>query len=164
MLFGCIVITIILYVNFLLVDANAYLPEGKTVLIYGLIFVYNFQYLTIPLIVIYNFLKRKNVEKFLKLLETFDDHTDKMGWKFKINHERNYWTLIFWIVLQIVLLIVVFLLQFFWVPTVEHVLKDYINSLYYCIITNTFILCSLQLIYGAQCVESRFEILNKNAR
>ena len=148
----------------MLIDESTYLPEGKPLLIYGFMFVYYFQFITILIIVIYNFLKRKNVEKFLKLLETFDDLTDKMGWKFRINHKRVYWTSIFWYFLQLILLSVVYVLKMTWVPTAEHVLKDFIEMFFYCIIINTFVLCSLQFIVGVNCVGSRFKILNKNAR
>ena len=159
-----IVIFIMLNLNFLNIDKDQYSTVGRLIVVYGYIFIYNFQYFTILLIVIYNFLKRRNVEKFLKLLKTFDDHTDKMGWKFKINHERNYWTLIFWIVLHIILFSIVYILRMFWVQDSEPILEEIINMFCYCIITNAFMLCSLQFIFGAQCVESRFEILNKNAR
>ena len=162
--FSFVVLYLLFFGNFLLVDESTYLPEGKPILIYGFMFAYSFQYIIISFILIYNFLKRKNVEKFLKLLKTFDDHTDKMGWKFKVNHERVYWTSIFWFFLQFILLSVAYVLQMAWVAAVEHVLKDFIEMFCYCIITNTFILCSLQFIFGVHCVESRFKILNKNAR
>ena len=153
-----------LFVDMLLDDESTYSPEGRSIVIYGLIFLYNFQYLTILLFVIFNFLKRKNVEKFLKLMETFDDHTDKMGWKFRVNHERNYWTSIFWIDLQFILLSVFYVLQMSWVPTVTPALLEFISMFFYCILSNTFMLTSLQFIFSVHCVESRFEILNKNTR
>ena len=159
-----IILYIILNVNFLNIDIDQYSPVGRSIVIYGYRFIYIFQYLAILLVIIYNFLKRRNIEKFLKLMETFDDHTDKMGWKFKINHERNYWTSIFWIFLHFILLCTVYFLRMYWVQDSEPILEEFINMFCYCIITNTYIWCSLQFIFGAQCVESRFEILNKNAR
>ena len=162
--FCFIALYLLFFANFMLVDENRYSPDGKTVLTYGFMFVYNFQHITILIIVIFNFLKRKNVEKFLQLLKTFDDHTDKMGWKFRVNHERNYWTSITWFFLQFILLSVAYALQLALVSAVEHVLKDYIDVFIYCVISNAFMLCSLQFIFGVHCVESRFEILNRIAR
>lgn len=42
---------------------------------------YAFQNLTIIIIIIFNFLKRKNVEKFLKFIHNFDARIEKLGWK-----------------------------------------------------------------------------------
>ena len=151
-------------VNFLQVDVKSYSPEGKSILMYGLAFVYNFQYITILLFIIYNFLKRRNVEKFLKLLETFDDHCEKMGWKFKINHEKNYWSQIFWIVLSIILLIVVAMTQIYWVSIFGHDLIDFIFMFIYCFSSKALVLTTLQFVFGVHCVASRFEILNESTK
>ena len=151
-------------VNFLQVDVKSYSPEGKSILMYGLAFVYNFQYITILLFIIYNFLKRRNVEKFLKYLETFDDHCEKMGWKFKINHEKNYWSQIFWIVLSIILLIVVAMTQIYWVSIFGHDLIDFIFMFIYCFSSKALVLTTLQFVFGVHCVASRFEILNESTK
>ena len=145
-------------------DASTYLPAGRSILMYGLVFYNNFQCFTVTLIVIFNFLKRKNVEMFFKLLRTFDDHTDKMGWKFKVNHERNYWISIFWTVLQMLSLSIGYSLQLLYVPIDEPDLLEFISMIFYCILSNTLMLTSLQFIFSVQCVESRLDILNKNTR
>ena len=155
---------LIFVVNFLQVDVKSYSPEGKSVLMYGLAFVYFFQYMTTLLILIYNFLKRGNVERFLKLLETFDDQSEKMEWKFKINHEQNYWSLIFWIVLSTILLSTVATIQLLWVPTPEHNLRDYIGIFFYCIISKALVMTTLQFVFGVHCVQTRFDILNDNTK
>ena len=152
------------YYDHLESDDSSYSPEGKSVLIYGLICFYHFQYVTIFLIMIYNFLKRKNIEKFLKLLEKFDDHSEIMGWKYKINHERNYWSSIFWIFISLISLVVVYALQMYWITPVEHRFSEFIGMIFYCSMTNTFVLSSLQFVFGVQSVASRFEILNQNTR
>ena len=149
------------YYEFLQDDVATYSPEGKSVLIYGFLFFYHFQYYTIVLIFIFNFLKRKNIEKLLKLLETFDDHCEKMRWKFKIDHKRNYWSLIFWICLHIILLMVVYPLQMSWVPPDSPDLMDHINMIFYCSMTKAFVLSTLQFIFSVASVASRFEILNQ---
>ena len=155
----------ICFVDLIQIDTKTYSPEGKPILIYGFIFLYHFQYFTILFIVIYNFVMLKNVIKLLKHLETFDEHTDQIGWKFKVNHERNYWISIFWIVLNLILLCCAYYFQMLTMPIPDQiVLSDHINLLIYCIVTNVFSLCLLQFIIGVHWVESRFEILNKNAR
>ena len=163
-MFGIITLYVLLIVNFLKTDGKAYSPQGKSVLIYGLAFLYFFQYVSILSILIFNFVKRGNVEKFLKLLETFDDHSGKMGWKFKVNHEQNYWSSVFWIVISLILLIGVATIQILWVKNVEHSIRDYIRIFFYCNMSNTSVLSSLQFIFGVQSVASRFEILNENTK
>ena len=150
-------------VHFSRTDVRSYSPEGKSVLIYGLVFFYFFQYASIILIFIYNFLKRENIGKLLKLLETFDDHCEKMGWKFKINHERNYWRSIFWIVFSLFSLCGVYALQMIWIPDDTPEFMLYIDTFFYCFMTNSFVLSSLQFIFSVNSVASRFEILNQNA-
>ena len=164
MMFGFIPLYLCFYYNFLNIDDSTYSPGEKSILIYGFFFFYHFQYITIVLIMIFNFLKRGNVEKFLKYLKTFDDHSEKMEWKFKVNHEQNYWRFIFWIVISLIILIVVYVMQIFWVPSVPPEFSEYIDNIFYCIVTNAFVLISLQFIFGVQSVASRFEILNQNTR
>ena len=159
MLWFCLVYSALI-VNFLNTDAESYSPEGKSVLIYGLEFVYDFQYIVILLLLILNFIKRGNVGKLLKLLEKFDNHCEKMRWKYKVNHERNYWSSIFWIIFSIFSLSGVATIQMLWVGT-NHVLTEYLDTFYYCIITSAFILSTFQFIFGVHSVASRFEILNK---
>ena len=164
MTLGFIALYILLIWNFFQVDASTYSPEGKLLLIYGLVFVYSFQYMTNLLILIHNFLKRRNVEKLLKLLETFDDHIEKLRWKFKINHEQNYWSSIFWIVLSFILLTGVATIQVLWVANFDHNFKDYLDMFIYSMITEALVLSSFQFIFGVHSVSSRFEILNKNTK
>ena len=152
------------YAVYLLIDPTSYSPEGKSVLTYGFLFFYHFQYITSILIIIYNFLKRKNVEKLFKLLETFDDHVEKKEWKFKVNHEQNYWILIFWIGLHIISLMVAYTLQMSWISTVTLGFKEYIAMVFYCFILKAFFLSTLQFTFGVHCVASRFDVLNQNAR
>lgn len=152
-------------VNIFLTDHSSYSPHTKNVLIYGYKFVYLFQYSNIILIITFNFLKRGNTERFLKLLEIFDDHSEKMAWKFKIKHRRNYWCIIFCMIFNTILLISAGTLEMLWVPTVEeHDLRGYIGEVFYCIIVKGLILSKLQFIFGVQCVSSRFEILNQNTK
>ena len=163
-MFSYIALYLYFYHDLLQSDESTYAPEGKSLLINGLYLLYNFQFITILLVIIYNFLRRRNVEKLLKLLEAFDDHSEKMGWKYEINHERNYWRSIFWIILHIILLGGVSTLEMYWVLTVTPDLFDYVHLFLYCVVQNAFVMSSFQFIFGVHSVASRFEILNQNTR
>ena len=150
-----------IYLN---LDSSKFTPGGKSIFVYGLVFFYQFQNITTLLIIIFNFLKRRNIEKFLKLLETFDDHSEKMGWKFKVNHENNYWSSIFWIGISLILFICVTTYHNIWVPPVPPNLMDYINMICYGFLANALILSSLQFIFSVHSVASRFEVLDQNTK
>ena len=164
MVLGSIALYLTFYKQLFELDSSKFTPGGKSIFVYGLVFFYQFQNITTLLIIIFNFLKRRNIEKFLKLLETFDDHCEKMGWKFKVNHEKNYWSSIFWIVISLILFICVTTYHNIWVPPVPPNLMDYINMICYGFLANALILSSLQFIFSVHSVASRFEVLDENTK
>ncbi|CAO1441501.1 unnamed protein product [Diamesa tonsa] len=164
MMMGFFSVHLFFYIRLFKEDPGSNTPEGKTIIVYGYLFFYHFQYISIALILIYNFLKRRNIEKLLKLLETFDDHCEKMRWKYRVNHKKNYWRLIFWVVFSLISLITVLTMELLWMPPDRNDYLEYISNVFYCFVIEGFVLSSLQFIFGCYGVASRFEILNQNTR
>lgn len=145
------------------VATDTYSPEGRSILIVGYEFVYAYQFLLTFGTFIYNFYTRQKVGTFLRMIAKFDETIEIMNWNFKINHLKNYWNLFFWIGISTSSILFIYVLQVFYVTPSSEV-SDFIYMLCFTFITKANTLIIFQFIFSSYCVQSRFDILNQNAK
>lgn len=124
---------------------------------------YAFQNLTIIIIVIFNFFKRKNVEKFLKFLHNFDTRIAKLGW------HRAGQNSILGYTLQLASLLLSIILIYFWAREWNGIdsldrFNFYLKYFAFISIIGTFFIISMVFIGSCCCVIARLDALLKNMR
>lgn len=126
------------------------------------------QHLFAGFTVVYSFLKRKHVEKFLRLILKFDLLTDQLGWKFKVIHSKYFILILFSFVS-------LFMITYNCVSIVvrsktEDHYKDVnfsqviFSMVAYVLITQFFLMISMQFIASSYCIYARLHMLIKNTK
>lgn len=112
-------------------------------------------------IISWNLWNRSIIEQFLKNLFQFDQIILKQGFKYKIDHAKIRYMLMFWLVLSCICLI--FNLIFTYLLQENEIEKLLLYILNYYVIL-TFTMNIFQFIFSTYAVISRFEVLIQNTR
>lgn len=125
-------------------------------------YLYILQFYLMVLAMIYSFLKRKHVEKFLKLIFKFDLMVKELGWSHEVVHSKYF-------VLVISLSYGIFVILFNYFTYFVFNVNPYINNAKttysitaYLFLSQFFLMVSMQFIFGCNCICSRFSMLLKN--
>ena len=122
-------------------------------------------YLIIPSM-IYNFMKRKHVEYFLKSISKFDSTVDQLGWDFKVIHSK-YPVLFIFLISTISMIsynyVVVVIMNVYADSKVESY-EILISNFAYIFTTEFYFMISFQFISSCYCCYSRFQMLLKNMK
>lgn len=127
--------------------------------------VFEFQIFAIIPIILFNFVKRKHVEKFLQLIEKFDTQMEFLEWKNDVEFSRTIEILPF-IPIAVLICNYAMLINFEWSeilfvypPFVYH-----IKFLAYLVIMETFFIISFLFVVSCWCVSRRLRNLMENMR
>lgn len=145
------------------VATGTYSPEGRSILIVGYEFVYAYQFVLSFGIFMFNFFTRHKIDAFLKLIAKFDETIEKMNWNFKINHLKNYRCLFIWFGFNLITITSLYVLQVCFVTPYDDAL-DFIYMFIFTYVSQTNLLTIFEFVFSTYCVQSRFDILNKNAK
>lgn len=123
---------------------------------------YLYQLLIIIPIIIFGWIKKKHVERFLELIYSFDEFIELLNWEHKVNHSKNKKQLC--IVLLSSLLLIIFMYFFSILTTIEVPIAGYIVILMNMIAIKFHHFVIYQFIFSVVSIKNRYEILNKNMR
>lgn len=120
------------------------------------------QHIFATAIVIFQFVQRKRVENFLKLIYKFDRAVENMNWRFKVVHRSN-------ILLICNIISAVLVIGFQFMGVVKGVYKDHsyaevINLIAFAVITDFHFVVLMQFIFSVYCIYARFRALMRNVR
>jgi 7tm Chemosensory receptor len=122
--------------------------------------------------VIYSFIKQKHVEKFLALIHKFDESVVKFQeWPHRVTHSRYYVLSVFsfcMIVMSIFILLAFFVAQPKWSwaekNTAQVDLVAIARTFVYVIVTEVYLMLSMQFILSVYCISSRLRAIMSNMR
>lgn len=124
---------------------------------------YAYQNLTILVIIVFNYLKRKNVENFLRFISTFDRRIIKLGWlPAKQTSALSYIILAAALVLTILTMRAV-AMAWRGIDTWEK-FNDYIKSVSFAQILAIYFMMNMVFIGSCCCISSRLTALINNMR
>jgi hypothetical protein len=119
--------------------------------------------LAIICVIVFNYLKRQNIEQFLKLVEMFDQTLVRLSWEGKPGIMKKCTSLMtaFWV--SVIVLVV------FYTTSAFVVFEDDISSWMSCFKLNVFqlsnsfhLLIAIQFILSVYCIQTRLEVLMEN--
>lgn len=127
---------------------------------------YSIQYLFSIFVTIFSFMRRKNVENFLKLIDEFDQTMEKSNWKFKMTQFKFLpvaTCTIAAITVSVNMMVAVYRTEFY--GNVE-ISNTYIilRTLSYVAVTEFYLMLSLQFILSSYCIQERLTAMIINVR
>ena len=119
--------------------------------------------LVLPLM-IFNYIKRKHVEEFLKKIQQIDELMETTEW-IKFNRKTNRFRLEFGLIVSSILFLMLFQLYGF-VTFLDFNLTsiETARTFGFAFVSEFYLLISLQFIFGTLCIYRRFYVLNMNVR
>lgn len=126
---------------------------------------YRFQHFLALFVLVFNFTRITNIENFMSFLHKFDQMIDKMDWQFKAKQIKTF-SLFVLCIASATMLTVTIVVGFLLYPiTLDQGLFSILtNSITYALVTELFMLISIQFIVSAYAVITRLEALTNNIR
>jgi hypothetical protein len=121
--------------------------------------------LAIVCVIVFNYLKRQNIENFLKLIEKFDRTLARLSWEGKpgMMNKCNILMAVFWGSVTVLLT--------FYTTSAFLVFEDDLSPWMSCFklnvfqLTNSFhLLVAIQFILSVYCIQTRLKVLTENMR
>lgn len=141
-------------------EIRSYLTEGTSLIENGWKYQYLYQIvITVP-IMVFGYIKKKHVERFLRIVNSFDEHIEHSNWEHKVNHSQEKSKLLIWLATSAFIIIMIYCFSLF----IGSYTVTYIN-----ILLNTFVVklhefVMYQFLFSVLCIKDRYKILNKNMR
>lgn len=121
---------------------------------------YLFQHLLAIVTVIFNFIKRQHVGKFLWLVYSFDHKVHQLGWKFNVEHSRIFnpcFILATFVFNLVYIITTVFIFDLYKDRNFE--MWNLFNLLSYVVITEFYLVLYMQFILSTYCIYTRLKAL-----
>ena len=142
-------------------DVGSYIREGQTMIENGWKYQYLYQIvITVPMIV-YGFIKRKHVQRFLEIIYFFDEQTELSNWEHKINHSQDKVKILIWLLIGVILIIIMYFFALFTGSYLSYSIP-YQNLLLNSFVIKLHDLVMYQFIFSVLCIKRRYDLLNKN--
>lgn len=116
----------------------------------------------IPLIIIFQFMKRKHVQSFIKLILKFDHNFERIRWRYKVTHSYKFAR--FLIMTSLIMSLSLNIVLAFY--GVFNYLNDssFMQLVSYSAVNEFFFLLSMQFIFSTYLVYARLLALSKHIR
>ncbi|CAO1406641.1 unnamed protein product [Diamesa serratosioi] len=142
-------------------DILTYLIEGTSLIQNVWKYLYLYQIIIIVPIIIFGYIKKQHVERFLELIHSFDKLIELLNWEHKSNHSKTKSKLFIWLTLSAFIII----LMYSFSNLTSNYLSD--SNFYLNILLNVFVVklhdvAMCQFIFSVICIKDRYKILNKN--
>lgn len=117
-------------------------------------------------VIIYNFMKRKNVENFLKLIAEFDQTVERLNWKFKVTQFNLLMFAMF--VIPAFTIFLYLIVSMYGFEVYGNISINYAVAILrtsdYIILTEFYLMLSLQFILSSYCIKKRLTTMITNLR